>query len=354
MKRSAFLSLALAVAVVIWMFSGALNGSARLDSLAPETKPVPPMKVTVVELQMDRVAREIVVQGQLEPKRSVQLRAETGGQVVALPVPKGSRVKAGKLLVQLAEEDRQAQIARAQAEILSQRLQVEGHRKLKQRGLQAETQLKSAEAALAAVTAELERLRLDLAHTRITAPFDGVLETRQVEIGSFVERGDRVAELVENSELLAVGHIPQQSAAWLEVGQRVRVRLLDGREAQGKITYLASVAEPTTHSFRIEATVSNGDAALPAGVSAELHIAVADESAHFLSPAALTLDDRGRVGIKVVGNDNRVVFHPVTLVRTQTDGVWVAGLPERARVIVQGQSFVVPDEVVEPVAEAKL
>ncbi|MFZ0254294.1 MAG: efflux RND transporter periplasmic adaptor subunit [Gammaproteobacteria bacterium] len=354
MKRSAFLSLGLAVAVGIWMFSGALNGSARLKAPVAEIKAVQPMKVSVMDLNVDRVTREIVVQGQLEPKRSVQLRAQTGGRVVALPVAKGSRVKAGELLVQLAEEDRRAQIARAQAEMTSQRLQVAGHRKLKQQGLQAETQLKSAEAALAAVSAELERLRLDLAHTRITAPFDGVLETRQVEIGSFVDRGDKVAELVENSELLAVGQIPQQSAAWLELGQSVTVRFLDGREAQGEITYVASVAEPATRSFRIEATVSNAAGAFPAGVSAELHIAVAEEPAHFLSPAALTLDDQGRVGIKAVEKGNAVVFHPVTLVRTETNGVWVAGLPESVRVIVQGQSFVVPGEIVEPIAEAKL
>jgi multidrug efflux system membrane fusion protein len=55
-----------------------------------------------------------------------------------------------------------------------------------------------------------------------------------------------------------------------------------------------------------------------------------------------------------VEKGNAVVFHPVTLVRTETNGVWVAGLPESVRVIVQGQSFVVPGEIVEPIAEAKL
>lgn len=353
MKRSGFLALALAMAVAIWMFSGALNGSVTPKLPMREANKVQPMKVSVIDLRVDRITREIVAQGQLESRRTLQLRAQTGGRVVALPVAKGSRVAEGELLVQLAEEDRRAQIARAQAEVTSQRLQVQGHRKLKQQGLQAETQLKAAEAALAAVTAELERLQLDLSHTRITAPFAGVLETRQVEVGSFVDRGDQVAELVENSELLAVAQIPQQSVARLELGQRVRVRLLDGRETQGKITYIASVAEPQTRSFRVEATVSNADSAFPAGVSAELHIAVAEEPAHFLSPAALTLDDQGRVGIKAVASGNTVTFHPVTLVRTQTDGVWVAGLPESVRVIVQGQSFVIPGQVVAPVAEAR-
>lgn len=352
MKRSALLSLALAMAVGIWMLSGTLNGSVGPKSAAPQTKRTHPMKVSVVDLKREQITREIVVQGQLEPKRRVQLRAQTSGRVVAVPVAKGLSVKEGELLVQIAAEDRPVQIARAQAEQRSQRLQVEGHRKLKQQGLQAETQLKAAEAALAAATAELERLRLDFSHTRITAPFDGVLEGRQVEIGSFVDRGDEVLEVVENCELLAVGQIPQQSAAWLNLGQSVTIRLLDGRKAQGKVSYLASVADAETRSFRVEATVPNADAALAAGVSAELRIAVADELAHFLSPAALVLDDQGRVGIKTVEKDNRVAFHPVTLVRTQTDGVWVAGLPESVRAIIQGQSFVVAGEIVDPIVEA--
>ena len=351
MKRSAYLSLGLVAALGVWMVSGAFRDSSGTPASPAGHREPSRMKVLVTELRAERVIREIIVQGQLEPRRRVSLRAETGGRVVALPVTKGARVRTGDLLVRLAEDDRRSQIARVQAELDSQSLQVDGHRKLKQQGLQAEANLKAAEAALAAARAQLDRLQLDLSRTELRAPFDGVLENRSVEIGSFVDRGDAVAELVESSQMLAVTQVPQQSASQLALGQPVKIRLLDGRRAKGEIVYLASVAETGTRSFRVEAAVANPDGALPAGVSAELRIAVGEETAHFLSAAALTLDDRGQVGVKSVGKEDRVHFHPVTLVRTRADGVWVAGLPDPVHVIVQGQNFVAQGETVEPVTE---
>jgi multidrug efflux system membrane fusion protein len=358
MKASAFLSVALAGAVGAWMLSGALSdrGDLGAQSPAPSSEPAAPapasplaMKVQVVDLHAQPVARELVVQGQLEPRRRVEVRAETAGLVVELPVAKGRRVKAGEPLVRLAEEDRRAQIARAEAEVRSRELVVDGQRNLKNKGLQAETQLKAAEAALAAARAELERLRLDLARTRIIAPFDGVVESRPVEQGSLVERDDPVAELVDDAVLLAVGDAPQQGAGALAPGQPVQVRLLDGHEAEGRLSFVASVAEPGTRSFRVEAEIENPDGRLSAGISAELRVRLGEDPAHFLSPAALTLDDLGQVGVKSVSADDRVEFHPVSLVRTESNGVWVAGLPDRVRVIVQGQGFVTAGEQVEPV-----
>ncbi len=93
-----------------------------------------------------------------------------------------------------------------------------------------------------------------------------------------------------------------------------------------------------------------------AGVSkgeilAVLRIAVAEETGHFLSPAVLTLDDSGRVGEKAVEQGGRIAFYPISLVRTEADGVWVSGLPQRVRVITQNQGFVIAGESVEPVVD---
>ncbi len=168
------------------MLSGSLVGAARTD--VPGTAPSPaaepqPTRVRVAELNAERVTKEVLIQGQLEPRRRVELRAQTGGLVTALPVDKGARLSAGEVLVELALEDREAQIARAEAEVASRRLDLSASEKLGSKGMQARTQVKAAQAALAAAEAELERLRIDLAHTRIRAPFDGLVEARMVELG---------------------------------------------------------------------------------------------------------------------------------------------------------------------------
>jgi len=63
----------------------------------------------------------------------------------------------------------------------------------------------------------------------------------------------------------------------------------------------------------------------------------------------LTLDDRGEVGVKSVGAEERVAFHPVSVIRADPAGLWVDGLPEQVRIIVQGQGFVAVGEPVEAV-----
>ena len=353
MKRSAYISLGLVVVVTLWMLSGTMSQSVPHDPLEEKTTHVAPMKVLVNSLSASEVVREVVVQGDLEPSRLVDIRAETAGRVVELPVEKGSFVEAGTILLKLAEEDRPAQIARARAEIASQKIEVEGARKLKKQGYQSETQLKAAEARLATARAELKRLQIDLDRTQIRAPFNGVLEDRMIEKGSLVERGDAVLSFVDKYTLKAVGYIPQQSASRLAIGQAVSIRLLDDSEAEATISFISSVAESGTRSFRIEAEVPNPDLALAAGVSAEIRISVSKEMAHYISPAALTLNDKGEVGIKAVNSDNRVAFYPISMVRTDADGVWVSGLPGEVDIIVQGQGFVAQDELVEPVRESE-
>jgi len=154
---------------------------------------------------------------------------------------------------------------------------------------------------------------------------------------------------VDDSVLKAVGRVSQQSAGQLQLGQAVTLRLLDGREAEGKLTFISRLGDADTHSFRVEAEIPNPQGAISSGVSAELRIAVGREAAHFLSPAVLSLDDAGQVGVKSVQDDGSVRFDPIELVRTEAEGIWVSGLPGEARVISQGQGFVNAGEAVIPV-----
>jgi multidrug efflux system membrane fusion protein len=70
-----------------------------------------------------------------------------------------------------------------------------------------------------------------------------------------------------------------------------------------------------------------------------------------MSPAALTLDDAGVVGVKTVDAQNTVRFHPAELVAGGADGVWIGGLPPEVTIITVGQEFVLPGQTVVPVPE---
>ncbi|MEJ2620541.1 MAG: efflux RND transporter periplasmic adaptor subunit [Candidatus Thiodiazotropha sp.] len=348
MKNSTYLSFGLLLAVVIWMLSGAMAGVSD-PVVADEVKSKPVMQVRVLDIKAELIDREIVVQGELVPNRSIEVRSQTVSKVARLPVEKGQRVDAQQSIVMLAAEDRHAKLKQAEAEVGHFKLEVEGARKLEQRGLQSENQLKSALASLAAAEANLKRARLELDYIQVKAPFNGILEERYVELGSHLEKGDKVALILDESVLKAVGQVSQQAAGKLALGQLIKVRLLDGRESEGKITYISQLGDSETHSFRVEAEIANPEGQISAGVSAQLRIVIGKEQAHFISPAVLALNDSGTVGIKSVDQDGLIAFHPIEFVRTEANGIWVSGLPETVRVVSQGQGFVNPGERVIPV-----
>src|SRR5690606_32345323 len=109
----------------------------------------------------------------------------------------------------------------------------------------------------------------------------------------------------------------------------------------------------STRTFRVELAVPNPDNKLPAGMTAEIRLPAGESEAHFLSPALLSLDEQGNIGVKTVDEHDVVRFHEVEIIRSASDGVWVTGLPDEVTVITVGQGFVAVGEKVEPVLAAQ-
>jgi multidrug efflux system membrane fusion protein len=191
-------SFAVAAAIVLllagWMLSGQLDADdARRATEAPPGAPsVSPLTaVRVREVRAVAVASEIVINGKTAPARIVELRAESTGRVVELGARRGSRVRTGELLVLLDPRERRAMVEEARATLEMRRIEAEAAEKLGAKGFQAETKVAAAKANFEAAQAALQRAELELDHTEIQAPFAGLLEERSVEIGDFVDIGDR-------------------------------------------------------------------------------------------------------------------------------------------------------------------
>lgn len=331
-----------------WVGSGVVTREAP-DPLG-ETERAP-MAVAVLEQTAEPVERLLTLQGRVDPDQRIVVRAETAGQVAEWLVQRGARVEAGEELARLRMDDRQAKERQASARVRRQESEVEATRQLVEDGHATPLELAAAEAELEAARAELEAVELDIRHTRIRAPIDGIVNRRVAERGDYVAVGEEVAEVVDNDPLLAIVHVPQHQIARVEAGQIARIRFLDGRRAEGEVRFASAVAEPGTRTFRVEIEVPNPEGRFPAGISATVEIPTDEVSAHKVSPAVIGLDDSGRVGVKTVDDDDRVAFHPVEVVRTAPDGVWVTGLPEQARIITIGQGFVTQGEPVRPRAQ---
>lgn len=346
--RSSVIIAAVAVLLGLWVLSGVLFREPPQELRRPEPEP---MAVGVQVSQARSIERLLTLQGEVEAHQRVLVRAETTGRIVEVPVTLGQKVDEGDILARIGMDDRQARLRRAEATVRGRETDYQGVQRLADEGMQARLRVETALAKLEAARAELEAVRLDIANTRVRAPLAGVVNHRHADEGDFVSRGDPVAEVLQNHPLKAVVQVPQHSVHRVRPGGTARVTFIDGDEREAEVSYVSARADTATRTFRVELVVPNPDLTLPSGVSVQVRMPVEELLAHHVSPALAALDDRGRLGLKTVGDDGLAEFHAVEVIRADSQGVWVTGLPQEARVITIGHGFVTAGEPVRVVDE---
>lgn len=348
--RSALIAGLIFIAVVLWMLSGIFSDSdSNHAGSATEKQTDPLASVRVLDSRHQIIRDQVIINGRTEADRSVSVKAETDGVVTQLHFRRGDQVNAGDLLAELAIESRQAQLLEARSLLERREIEFRGAEQLRKQNSISQTDLAQARAALDSARAQLNMAVSEVERTRITAPFDGLIETRDVEEGDFLNRGAPVATVVDLSPIRVKGSLSERYSNRIEVGSRAEVRLINDSVHQGEVTFVGRVASASTRTFPVEVVIANADGAIIEGLTAEITLFADELSAHRLPSSTLTLNDDGTLGVKGVDASSRVVFYPVKVVRDTPQGVWLTGLPESVRLIVVGQEFVSAGQQVDTV-----
>jgi membrane fusion protein, multidrug efflux system len=151
-----------------------------------------------------------------------------------------------------------------------------------------------------------------------------------------------------------VVEVAERKLAGIKIGELAKVQLVTGETASGRIRFVAKTASQSTRTYRVEVELPNPDGAIPDGITAEVSVQLAQVAATRMPRSALTISSNGDVGVRSVDANGRVAFVPVSVVEDQQSQMWVAGIPDRARVIVRGQDFVRDGQEVEAVEEEEL
>ncbi len=357
------------------------------------------VRVMAIRSQIREIDSAVVLRGQTEAARQVIMQAETSGRIISEPLPRGAFVTAGQVLCEIDPGTRNATLAEARArlaEALARRPEVEARipeaearmieakarlkeaqinanaaTRLSADGFASETRVASADAALssakaAVISAEaglksatsgldsleaaaesaraaVQRSELDIARLKVTAPFAGVLETDTAELGSLLntQGGNALcATILQLDPIRIVGFVPETEVGRIDIGATGRVRLTDGRALSGRVTFVARSADPLTRTFRVELTVPNSDQSIRDGQTAEIIIAAEGVQAHLIPASALTLNNDGTLGVRIVADDDTAQFAAVTFLRDSRDGAWITGLTDDAKIITVGQEYV--------------
>lgn len=345
--RSKWIAILFAALLVGWMGSGYIYPTQSAEDETPETV-LRPVSVAVIEATAQDIDLVLTAEGQATPDRSADITTKTPGQIISVLVERGDLVEAGQELGRIDSETAEAQLAQAEAQLAQATDDLERSVTLQTRGIGTQTQVSQARSAQTAAAAAVTAARERLDNTIIRAPFAGRLHELTLDEGEYVNDGEMVAQVLDNDPLTVVVQVPQQALSRLQKGQMAKVFFITGQERAGTIGFIGSNADAQTRTFPVEIEVSNPQSVLPAGLSASVAIPTGTARGHFISPAILSLGTNGELGIKTVDGDDRVEFRPVTIVRAQTDGIWITGLPETVRIITVGQGFVQAGDLVDP------
>lgn len=347
-QRPYVIAIAITLFLVLWMASGLMKAEEHEVEEQVHELPIPRVKVETLYAQP--MFDTVDLYGRTEPDRVTTLKSQVSGKIEQVLAKRGARVKSGQVIARIAVNDLEYQLTHAKALLAQRELEFDGAKRLNKKGYQGRVQLSQAQAALASVKAEIMRLELDIEYTVIKAPFDGVLNTRYVEQGDYVKDGDDIAMIADLDPLIVRAHVTEHQINHVNVGQSAAIQLLEKSAEQGKIRYIASVADSETNTFKIEVAIENADYHLKAGLSSEVNIALTEIDAIKVSPALLALDAAGNVGIKSVVNDY-VQFTGINIVKSESDGIWLSGLGKQADIITLGQGFVRVGDQVEAVVQ---
>lgn len=344
----------IAIVAVLLLFFG-INTLFGRDKAANAKAPAAPSAPPSVQVRMTPpTIREVqvVMRGRTEAARSVVVRSETAGVVAATPTAEGSFVRQGQVLCRLAVDARQASLDQARAMLKSRQLQRRAAADLAAKGFRSETQVLEAQANLDAAMAQVRTAEIALRQVDMRAPFSGVFDRRDAEIGTYLSPGQACGTMIELNPLLVVGDVPETQAANLRIGAPARATLVSGQTLSGRVRYVSRDADPQTRTYHVEVAVPNPQMTVRSGLSAELHISAGAGTAHLVPVSTLVLDTAGRQGVRHVLPDGRVAFAPVTVQEETPQGMWVSGLTGPVRVITVGQSFVADGQKVR-VAQAR-
>ncbi|GAB3751127.1 efflux RND transporter periplasmic adaptor subunit [Lysobacter olei] len=352
-------ALALACALAL---SACKGGNGDAQAKAPDKNEVESVPVEVAKATRRSVAASYTGTAPLEARGESQVVAKTSGVALSVMVEEGQHVRAGQVLVRL--DVARASLQAAQSAAQMHKLQNEF----------ARAQQLMAQKLIS--TADYDRIRFDLENARavnrlanlevsyanVVAPISGVVASKSIKPGNFVQINTPIFRIVDTSRLEMVLNVPERELATLKAGLPVQLKVdaLPGRNFQGTVDRVAPVVDSGSGTFRVICAF-DGEGMLQPGMFGRISIAYDNRADALVVPRTALLEGEAETAVFMVkaGKAQRV---PVEL--GYVDGEWVEvrkGVQLGDQVVVAGKNTlrdgtavsVIGQPTAKPVASAK-
>ncbi|TVQ29213.1 MAG: efflux RND transporter periplasmic adaptor subunit [Geminicoccaceae bacterium] len=293
--------------------------------------------------------------GTTRARQAIEIVPLDDGRLVELMFQPGDLVAAGQVLARLDADIQRADLDEARASLREKELALERARTLRATAAVPQASIDQLVAERAAAQARVDRGERRLADREISAPFEGVVGLRRVDVGARVTETTVLTTLDDLAEIEIAFQLPERLFARVRPGQVVTARAAAfGDEGfTGTITSIDSRIDATARSFQVRAVLPNADYALPAGMFVHLEVVLQERPAVVVPEGAVVVE--GDAVYLYVVEDDRAVRRDVRLGQRELGVVEIrAGLDEGEVVISQGVTRIrdgVPVRVRAPEAE---
>lgn len=263
-----------------WALSGCSPAGSQ-PAKGPRDDAIP---VTTASVALAPVDRTLVVVGTLLPRNEAVIAAQVEGQLQQTLVDFGDRVQSGQELgfidtdsYQALARQAAANLARAQASLQNAENNLKRVKALQQDRISSASDLDAATAQAEQARAEVKAAeaaeaiaQLNLARSRVRAPFPAAVAERIASAGDYVKTGTALFRLVEDRELKFLVQAPERYAGQVKTGQvaQFSVDAWPGQLFQGQVFLVSPSVSTATRSFNLAALVPNADGKLKANTFA--------------------------------------------------------------------------------------
>ena len=363
-SRTLVWSLAAIAVVIVCLLAVRLAEGLAAKKAVISKEAVP--SVSVTEVGLSTLPTTVQITGTIAARYDMPIGVEgDAGRIAAIYVEAGDHVKRGQILARLNVSVLEPQVANLEAALDQARAEAELADAEYKRAMAVgasgalsaeETQRRKSSTVTAAAkvkfaAAQLAEARAKLARAEIRAPADGLILTRNVEVGqTATPGGDPLFRLSEGGEVELRGQVAEQDLPLLKLGQAAEVRLTGtSRPFVGKVRLLGAVIDPQTRLGTVRVALEP-DPNLRPGAFARASVTVSTQERTVLPQTAVLSDEKGTF-VYVVTADNKVARRPVRVSGVVGNGVSIAdGIHDKERVVATAGAFLQDGEVVRPVA----
>lgn len=241
----------------------------------------PPVEtVSTVSVTKERRENSVESVGSLQAVQGADLSTAESGMVTKIFFENGQEVKEGDLLLELDTQTEQANLRSAEAEADLARTVYDRTKQLRVNSTVPQSEMDTAESNLRKMTALVEQLRSTIREKQLRAPFTGRLGIREVNLGQFVDQGDKIVSLQSLDPIFVDFLLPQQLLSQLTPGRSLRVLtdVYPDRFFEGELTAVNTEIDPVTRNIRLQGTLSNPGGLLRPGMFGRILLSLGEAS----------------------------------------------------------------------------